>query len=303
LVSHEIGASELALQALGELGGGFGGDVAPKWIRKTIMVEPANGAVGIYSYRWEKGRIALSVNRSDRMQTVRIGGFAAASVLMVPDNVSAPVTGNTVTAVLPPWGVNIYVEGQLPPPVGQLPALRSEWEKDNLFCQAAERRHRENGLFVPYNGGGSWIWAADAVHTSGSATAAVKILDLAQSPKAAEIMAAADDSCRIFVNGKLLGGSDSWNKMARIDLTAKLRPGKNIVVIEGRDAGGLPCGLLGRLTVDNQVFVTGNDWLVSSVFDPARFGDTATFAAWRPATVIAPYGGGVWGRGVKVRNK
>lgn len=26
------------------MGGGFGGDVAPKWIRKTIMVEPANGA-------------------------------------------------------------------------------------------------------------------------------------------------------------------------------------------------------------------------------------------------------------------
>jgi hypothetical protein len=88
--------------------------------------------------------------------------------------------------------------------------------------------------------------------------------------------------------------------MVKIDISRKIKPGKNLVVVKGTDAGAAPCGALIDLQVGNKSYNSDTSWKVI----PAYKGDKVPtdFSKADNAVLVAPYGAGAWGRGVRVFN-
>ncbi len=157
--------------------------------------------------------------------------------------------------------------------------------------------------------GASWIWSATAPTGSRWLRGAV---DISGSVTRARIVATADDDFTLFVNGTQAlhapEATDSWRTALTADVTGFVRSGRNVLaaVATNRGAPGStnPAGLLVRLVVETsagqQVLVTGAGWKVAeteqSGWQQPEFDDSA----WAAATVLAPYGQGVWGSNVSV---
>ncbi|WP_329065826.1 hypothetical protein [Streptomyces sp. NBC_01429] len=70
---------------------------------------------------------------------------------------------------------------------------------------------------------------------------------------AAQFELTADDSFTLHLNGKEIARSpnvsDSWSTAALIDVSADLRPGRDVIAVEATNAFAGPAGLIGRLRV------------------------------------------------------
>ncbi|MCE7011355.1 glycoside hydrolase family 78 protein [Kibdelosporangium philippinense] len=153
--------------------------------------------------------------------------------------------------------------------------------------------------------GASWIWSATAPVASRWFRGAV---DISGSITRARIVATADDDFTLFVNGTQVlhapQATDSWKTALSADVTALIRSGRNVLAAlatnRGTPGSTNPAGLLVRLAVDQQAFVTGEGWKVAesehSGWQQPEFDDSA----WTVATVLASYGQGVWGSNVTV---
>lgn len=87
--------------------------------------------------------------------------------------------------------------------------------------------------------------------------------------KDAIMFATCDNEMAVFVNGKRVAVSEAWEQPTRTNVSAELRPGRNMIAVLGRNHGGA-AGLLVRLTVPmagdkRAVIVTDGYW----VFDTA----------------------------------
>ena len=90
--------------------------------------------------------------------------------------------------------------------------------------------------------------------------------------------------------------------VSRFDIRPLLKVGKNIIVFEGTDIGALPCGILGGLLFDGKFTATSKEWKTKVVpFKAAPdYSDPAMVDDWQNAHIIAPFGSGVWGGGLKL---
>lgn len=158
--------------------------------------------------------------------------------------------------------------------------------------------------------GASWIWSADGTIQSAPVgprwfRAAV---DAPAQVTSAKIVATADDDFTLYVGGQQVlfapEATDSWRNGLVADVT-HLVSGRVVVAAVATNRGnagpGNPAGLLVRLVVNGQTtLVTDSSWRVTSTeqsgWQQSGFDDSA----WDHATVLAPYGGGLWGPNVTV---
>ncbi len=233
------------------------------------------GAVTVYTYTGKDGVAKIAINRSEK------------AVAAKPDKYPA----------LPAFGVD--VSGKIPAPVNQLPAYNAALETPRVYEDTASLR--DASKWESYNYASSWIW--DSRIVKGETAAAALILDLKALPAKAELLGTADDKARFFVNGKLCGQSIQWGMLNRYDILPLLKPGKNIIVIEGTDGGALPCGILGGVLIDGKFTPTGKEWKTKVVPYQANpdYSKPAMVNNWSNAHIVVPFGGGAWGGKLKVR--
>ena len=109
---------------------------------------------------------------------------------------------------------------------------------------------------------------------------------------------AGDDAYIIYLNGKMIGEGGGWDRMHSYDLDGMVHLGKNDLVILGIDGGAAPCGILAELSVGNQNYPTDTSWKVVPAYKNDKLPENFVNAS--DSVIVAPYGQGAWGRGVRI---
>ena len=176
--------------------------------------------------------------------------------------------------------------------------ILTEWVRRFALIQ----KMKAEALAKKYDGSAKWIWDATTTQPGGSCLA-VKVIDVPNTIVGSSIRFACDDFATLYVNGeKMLDWKEGWNWMADIDLTPCLRKGRNVIAILGRDAGALPCGILAEIQVGAVCYPTDESWRTfPKNDDQSLLPAAAELDKGRPAAIIAPYGGGAWGRNVRMK--
>ncbi|HPD16268.1 MAG TPA: HEAT repeat domain-containing protein [Planctomycetota bacterium] len=180
-----------------------------------------------------------------------------------------------------------------------------------MFCLGAACLLGAEPRSVSFEGA-QWIWAwpdpgANTPEPSAGVwyfRAALVLPENAQV-KAAEATIAVDNLYALSVNGQFVGqretNPDAWRIPNRFDLAPLLVPGRNVIAVEAANTAPGPAGLLfvlrGQLADGQPIALAGGEnWLVSDReakdWQQPGFDDSK----WQKAYVVAPYGGGPWGR-------
>ncbi len=146
----------------------------------------------------------------------------------------------------------------------------------------------------------SWIWFPEG-NPAVDAPAAKRffrrefIVDPAHPVTQARLRISADDRFEASLNGTKLGGSTDWNNPGQFnDLARLLKPGENILTVDAENMpapSANPAGLIATLNIEyadhtSQRIVTDASWSAAK----------SESGPWTQAMVVAPYGGGPWGR-------
>ncbi len=153
----------------------------------------------------------------------------------------------------------------------------------------------------------SWIWYPEGRPVEDAPAEARffrRRFDLPAKPSSAELRIAADDACEVFVNGSRVGANESWQRAAVFHVGGLLRRGANLLAVrtENRPAVSKnPAGLIARLAVtlaDGQraIVVSDTSWRAENRTRPQWEQATADDLPWKPVAVVAPFGGGPWGK-------
>ncbi|MFO1458182.1 MAG: DUF1549 domain-containing protein [Verrucomicrobiota bacterium] len=168
----------------------------------------------------------------------------------------------------------------------------------------------EPGATRPLAAEALWIWS-DPHGASGvppGTSAFRRSLQLPAAATEATLFTHADNSVRVFANGTRIKGSDApdWSQSGVYDLRKALRPGTNVLVLEGFNGGDgpNPAGLLAYLKLriqdgtSEQILDLATDgaWMcTTNAFDPAKA--IPEDSAWTAARVLGPPGMQPWGIG------
>ena len=112
---------------------------------------------------------------------------------------------------------------------------------------------------------GSWIW-----HPGDSTADQIKVrksFTVDGAVKTAVAVATADNQFTLHINGKRVLAGRDWNQLELADVKSAIKPGKNVIAIEGRNEGG-PAALMCRvlITMNNKttkVIATDGSWASS----------------------------------------
>ena len=141
----------------------------------------------------------------------------------------------------------------------------------------------EKNVAAPF-AGAKWIWSAgDAPGDAPKVRRTfVRRFTLGEKPATAPLAITADDAMVLWVNGqeayRSKGTTDEWRTPVRLDLKDRLKAGENEIRVEVENTTTSPAGLIARLQAGGTTLVTDESWEGERV------------------RVVAPYGGGPWGR-------
>jgi alpha-L-rhamnosidase len=153
----------------------------------------------------------------------------------------------------------------------------------------------------------SWVWTAEPrVRPIERAPAGprffrrVLTLPAERVVRRAVVLATADDRFELFVNGKSLGGSGSWQSPKLIDITSHLVAGKNSLAIVAANDSPSPAGLCGKLVIEFQEgepasYSIDGTWKASTKEEDGWKAADFDDSRWPSAVVIAPMGSKPWG--------
>ncbi len=104
------------------------------------------------------------------------------------------------------------------------------------------------------------------------------------------VIASGDNHLVLWINGKRVLASDSWETPVTADVQRYLRPGENLLEVEGRNSGG-PAALVLKLVYRQPdgktgAIVTDRSWEVAA---------TRNAKTWSPVVVLGAMGIGPWG--------
>ena len=143
---------------------------------------------------------------------------------------------------------------------------------------------------------GRWIWLED----SEAPRAFFRhLFALGAAPEKAWLAVTADNSFRLYVNGRDIGSGGNWAELFAFDLAPHLRTGDNVIAVEVENAGG-PGGLVAQgeiLLADGQrvLIATGKAWRVTDLptagWEDLLYDD----GHWRQATEYGAPPSGPWG--------
>lgn len=92
-----------------------------------------------------------------------------------------------------------------------------------------------------------WVWVGEAA--SNQSVALRKVFELDGEVKTAQVAATADNSCRVFINGKLATNSNDWGQLATADVAKLLKKGTNVIAVLAKNDDGA-AGSLAYLRVN-----------------------------------------------------
>ncbi len=159
----------------------------------------------------------------------------------------------------------------------------------------------------------SWIWYPEGKPVE-DAPAEARFFrcrfDIPAKIRAAELRIAADDACEVFLNGVRVGTCEAWQPAAVFDVGRLLQSGANLLAVraENRPAPSKnPAGLIARLAVTptnrktlpdgkRVVVVSDGSWRAENRKRPQWEQPALDDSSWKPVAVVAPFGGGPWGK-------
>ena len=181
-----------------------------------------------------------------------------------------------------PYEVKIFTVGKLPPPLVPLPPAVPETM--NYRKQIIARRDA-----LPYTApsGMMWIWGEKEKSLPDSRIFARKSFEVEPELKQAFLRVAADDLVAgIALDGKTVADAaclmHGTRYLNNLELGTLLKPGRHLLVIDAKDGGMLPCGLLAELRLEY-----ANGKVVSIPTD----------ASWE----TAPEAAGPWGKAAELK--
>lgn len=147
----------------------------------------------------------------------------------------------------------------------------------------------------------SWVWTSDATVSSAPDGTRYfrKTFEVKGDVKEASLGITVDNHFTVWVNEKQAGTGDEWQYLQKLNVAKLLKPGKNVIAVEGRNDGGSPAGLLASLVLTDadgkRVINTDKTWKAAEA--PGDGWRKADFdeAKWEAANVLAPLGEGPWG--------
>ncbi len=192
-------------------------------------------------------------------------------------------------------------------PAPDLSAERAELDRlekrlAELSDRAAQVPSTERAEAAP-----SWIWYPEG-SPNADAPAEARFFrcrfELPSNVREATLRITADDTCEVFLNGTRVGAQAHWPRAARFPVEKLLGTGENVLAVRAQNMPAPsknPAGLIAHLAVTlidgKQVAVVSDgSWRAEKVecpqWEQAGFDDSA----WKPAAMVAPYGGGPWGK-------
>ncbi|MBX7166224.1 MAG: c-type cytochrome [Pirellulales bacterium] len=169
----------------------------------------------------------------------------------------------------------------------------------SCMCGVAVAQENESGE-------AQWIWSPDYRGQTPPAGVVFfrKVVPIG-NPETALLEITADDRYELYVNGRRIGGGNSWQKLDQYDLKPYFGGGKNVVAVRAENASPGAAGLVARLIVKRagnteQSFSSDNSWR-SSVeeqqdWELAQFNDRS----WKPAQSLGELGQAApWGDQVR----
>ncbi|MEU0808054.1 alpha-L-rhamnosidase [Streptomyces sp. NPDC005970] len=153
-----------------------------------------------------------------------------------------------------------------------------------------------------------WVWYPEGDPASGAPAGTRYFrgaVTVSGPVRPARLAMVADDGFTAWVNGTEIGGrppvQENWRHPVVVDITALLHDGANTISVAAVNASQSPAGLLGivELTEADGVrsLTTSADWKATDA-EPSGDWHTPGYddGAWPAAKVLAPWGGGPWGR-------
>lgn len=179
------------------------------------------------------------------------------------------------------------------------PAMRAEFKdlrlhQDPKAKAAAKAQAKRGAQAQPF----SWIWSGP---TPGAEEKVFfrKEFQVPAGITDASLVVTCDNRHHLFINGTDLGTSGDWWSPRSEDVKTHLKPGLNVIAIEGRNEGG-PAGLALRLSAglanggDFQL-VSDASWQVSGEAPENWTAPGFKPEGWKNATVIGKAGIAPWG--------
>ncbi len=113
------------------------------------------------------------------------------------------------------------------------------------------------------------------------------------------LAATCDNHMTVFINGKQVARSSQWQQPVRLDVTAHLKTGRNIIAVEAKNDGGI-AAFIARLDLQLQnkeraTIISDKSWLVSERSAPGWTELDFKAEGFVAATSIARLGAGPWG--------
>ncbi|NLF16064.1 MAG: hypothetical protein GX595_02250 [Lentisphaerae bacterium] len=202
-----------------------------------------------------------------------------------------------------PHGVHVYATtAALPAPLVPVPAAAEELSGESLRQDVEDRRD-----LTLYEGRATWIWYPGHSGQADSSCCLRRVFTVPADLTEAVLTVAGDDEFALSINGEALPlPSGGWSRAARVDIASRLRPGRAVLAVSAKDGGAAPCGFLLEMVMaqaDGTTTTLTSDasWRAALAPVPGWDGPDFDDGEWPAAEVVAPYGGGAWGRRVMVR--
>lgn len=137
-----------------------------------------------------------------------------------------------------------------------------------------------------------WIWQPEIALTS-QILYFRKTFYLGRAVTGATLRITADNSYKLFINGSLVGEAEDWKQTGTYDVASLLRPGRNVIAVEGGGDGNSWDALLCVLEMDlgegrHMSIVSDGGWLVSKNAETDWTTPEFKDEEWKKARIVGP---------------
>src|SRR5882672_1115159 len=143
-----------------------------------------------------------------------------------------------------------------------------------------------------------WIWSSGKAGDE-DVRYFRKPFRLGDAPEKAVLALACDNKATIYLDGKIIGENDDWNKPTVLDLAKSLKAGEHLLAVRAENHGG-QAGLIAKLdilfpTTKRQTIQSDPSWQVSAQEAPGWNKAETEAAGFATATSLGKHGMQPWG--------
>lgn len=150
--------------------------------------------------------------------------------------------------------------------------------------------------------GPKWLWNSPLGRSGATDEVYFRhVFKLEEVPARAMMMATCDNVMTVWINGREVAASDTWQSPVRRDVKDILRKGDNIIAVHARNAGGGHAGFIFNMDMQTgdqtSVIASNATWRMTASSPEGDAWRAVDFndSDWVPALEIVAHGGGPWG--------